>query len=133
MASLSHRPTVSGGAAGRAEQRPGPTLGHQPPVIGAVVLGVEPRHDGLRPGDESAVVVGEPIGQREQQHDQRLSILGLRRQDVLADALRLLGFVQQPVALGLGERGGNGDDDRGFNWNMAAPRVARGWRASFNL
>jgi len=92
---------VEGPARRRAaalELRARSTLEDEAVVVRALVLGGEPlggRH-GL--GDHRAPLrVGELIGQRQQQHDERLVIAGIDGEDVLADALRLRRLVEQAV------------------------------------
>jgi hypothetical protein len=49
-------------------------------------------------------VLGELVGQREHERDERVLFVGLDLQHVETDALGLAGLVQQPVALGLRQR-----------------------------
>jgi hypothetical protein len=72
-----------------------------------------------RARDRARMMVGKIVREREYQRDERLVVRGIRAQHVFADTLALRRLVQQPVAFGLGERGGMAAADSGFNSNIA--------------
>ena len=75
------------------------------PGVVRVFVGVaEPLADleGLR--DRRRPVLVELVGQRQQQHHQRLVVLRIDLQRVEADALGLDRLLEQPIPLGLRER-----------------------------
>ncbi len=53
-------------------------------------------------------LVAKLIRDRQDHHRQRILIVWVDGEDVLADAFRLPALVEQTIALGLGQRGGNG-------------------------
>ena len=95
---------------GRAvtELRLGTSLADDPRIVGPLVLAVEP-FDGV-PGfaDGRRHVTVELIRECEQQHHQRVLVVGIDVQSVQADALGLAGLVQQAIPLRFRHRSGHG-------------------------
>src|SRR6185503_19055957 len=94
-------------------------------VVGLLVLGGKAAEQGARPLHGLGSAVAELVGEREEQTGERLLVVGLDGQNIEADALRLEGLVEQPVALRLFERSRDAVAVNGFQrhaqWLLALP------------
>ncbi|PYJ87640.1 MAG: hypothetical protein DME22_00850 [Verrucomicrobia bacterium] len=73
-------------------------------VVGPFVFAPQPRQQIQRLSVADTVAFAEPVGQRQQQDDQRLLIFRVGSQHVQADALRFGRFVEQSVTRRLVQR-----------------------------
>ena len=73
-------------------------------VVGPFVFTPQPRQQLQRLSVADTVPFAEPVGQRQQQDDQRLLIFRVGSQHVQADALRFRRFVEQSVTRRLVQR-----------------------------
>ena len=83
--------------------RLGAAFPDNPGVVGVLVRIAHTIDHTERLGDRARDVLVELLGQRQQQCDERVVVLGLDGQRVEADALRFGRLVQQPITFGLGD------------------------------
>ena len=91
-----------------AEQRARAALRDEAGVVLGLVIAWKPGRQLLGATHALAALARKPVGNRENQRNQRLRVAGIRRKHVFADALGLCRLVQEPVAFRLGERRGDG-------------------------
>jgi putative transcriptional regulator len=90
------------------EMRPRATLADDAAVVEPLVLVAQAREQRAGACDARAhAVAPELIRDGEQQRDERRLVVAVGAEDILADALGEIALVEQPIALGLGERAGD--------------------------
>src|SRR5205814_1627346 len=70
-------------------------------IIGALVFAPHAHQELFRLRVTNTIAFAEAIAHREQKRNQRLLIIGIGFQDIETDALRLGGFIEKAVTLGL--------------------------------
>ncbi len=108
-----------------AELRIAPALVDDPFVLRALVLTLDLGQLGLVISQRSREPIIELVGQREQQRHNGLLVFRIDDQNVAADAFGLERFVEQPVARGFFQRGGNSGwgDQLWFNHGRLTWRI----------
>ena len=77
-------------------------------IVGPLVLVLKPRQQLSSPRIRRSFRVREPIREGQDKYDDRFLTVGIDPEDVQADTLGLLGFVQETVVLRSFECAGNG-------------------------
>ena len=86
----------------------GAALGQDPGVIGALILAFNLRQEMIRLRLAHAVAFAETIGQGKEERDDGRLVIRIGRENIETDAFRFARLVQQPIALGLLQRGRDG-------------------------